>query len=99
MSIEFALPDLGENIESGDVVNVLVQVGDQLVEDQPVIELETDKAVSRKFLMRSRSRRESWWFETRVWIHSDCRKFAPLPLNFGIERSVPHLGCSDDLED
>ena len=45
MSTEFTLPDLGENIESGDVVNVLVAIGDTLVEDQPVIELETDKAV------------------------------------------------------
>ena len=45
MPIEFALPDLGENIENGDVVSVLVAVGDMLVEDQPVIELETDKAV------------------------------------------------------
>ena len=45
MPIEFALPDLGENIESGDVVSVLVAVGDTLVEDQAVIELETDKAV------------------------------------------------------
>ncbi|HIG57101.1 MAG TPA: dihydrolipoyllysine-residue acetyltransferase [Candidatus Latescibacteria bacterium] len=43
--IEFALPDLGENIENGDVVNILVAVGDTLAEDQPVIELETDKAV------------------------------------------------------
>ena len=42
---EFKLPDLGENVESGDVVNVLVAVGDTLAEDQPVIELETDKAV------------------------------------------------------
>ncbi len=45
MSVEFKLPDLGENIESGDVVSVLVAVGDTLAEDQPVIELETDKAV------------------------------------------------------
>ena len=45
MPIEFALPDLGENIENGDVVSVLVAVGDTLAEDQPVIELETDKAV------------------------------------------------------
>ena len=43
--VEFALPDLGEDIDSGDVVNVLVAVGDSLAEDQPVIELETDKAV------------------------------------------------------
>jgi pyruvate dehydrogenase E2 component (dihydrolipoamide acetyltransferase) len=45
LSAEFALPDLGENIAAGDVVNVLVAVGDALAEDQPVIELETDKAV------------------------------------------------------
>ena len=42
---ELKLPDLGENIEAGEVINVLVAVGDSLVEDQPVIELETDKAV------------------------------------------------------
>jgi pyruvate dehydrogenase E2 component (dihydrolipoamide acetyltransferase) len=36
---------LGENIESGDVVEVLVAVGDRVEEDQPVVELETDKAV------------------------------------------------------
>ena len=42
---EFKLPDLGENIESGEVINVLVAVGDSLAEDQPVIELETNKAV------------------------------------------------------
>ena len=42
---EFKLPDLGENIESGEVINVLVSEGDALSEDQPVIELETDKAV------------------------------------------------------
>jgi len=45
MAVEFKLPDLGENVESGDVVNVLVAVGDALAQDQPVIELETDKAV------------------------------------------------------
>ncbi len=45
MPIEFKMPDLGENIERGDVVSVLVSVGDHIEEDQPVIELETDKAV------------------------------------------------------
>ena len=45
MSVQFALPDLGENIESGDVIRILVDVGDHLAEDQTVIELETDKAV------------------------------------------------------
>jgi len=45
MSIEFKLPELGENVTNGDVVNVLVREGDQIVGNQPVIELETDKAV------------------------------------------------------
>ena len=41
----FALPELGESIESGDVVQVLVTVGDQVAAEQSVLELETDKAV------------------------------------------------------
>ena len=41
----FALPELGESIESGDVVQVLVAVGDQIAAEQSVLELETDKAV------------------------------------------------------
>ncbi|KFI22984.1 2-oxo acid dehydrogenase subunit E2 [Nitrosococcus oceani] len=45
MAREFKLPELGENIESGDVAKVLVSPGDTLEKDQPVLELETDKAV------------------------------------------------------
>ncbi|GIX48446.1 MAG: dihydrolipoamide acetyltransferase component of pyruvate dehydrogenase complex [Candidatus Tectimicrobiota bacterium] len=41
----FTLPELGEGIAEGDVVNVLVAVGEQVSKDQPVLELETDKAV------------------------------------------------------
>lgn len=44
MTKEFKLPDLGENIESADVVNVLVKAGDKIEKDQSVIEIETDKA-------------------------------------------------------
>jgi pyruvate dehydrogenase E2 component (dihydrolipoamide acetyltransferase) len=44
MALEFKLPELGENVEKGDVVRVLVKVGDQVAKDQPVVELETDKA-------------------------------------------------------
>ena len=44
MAIEFTLPELGENIETGDVVRVLVAAGDNIAADQPVVELETDKA-------------------------------------------------------
>jgi pyruvate dehydrogenase E2 component (dihydrolipoamide acetyltransferase) len=42
---EYTLPELGEGIGSGDVVQVLVAVGDTIAKDQPVLELETDKAV------------------------------------------------------
>jgi pyruvate dehydrogenase E2 component (dihydrolipoamide acetyltransferase) len=42
--IEFKLPELGENIESADVLNVLVKVGDIISKDQGLIEIETDKA-------------------------------------------------------
>src|SRR5204863_9882731 len=41
---DFTLPELGENIAAGDVLRVLVQPGDTLAKDQPVLELETDKA-------------------------------------------------------
>src|SRR5260221_9398161 len=44
MPIEFKLPELGENVEKGDVVRVLVASGDTISVDQPVLELETDKA-------------------------------------------------------
>lgn len=45
MATEFKLPELGENIDSGVVTKLLVSVGDRIVNDQPVLELETDKAV------------------------------------------------------
>ena len=41
---EFKIPELGENVDSGDVTRVLVNVGDTIARDQPVVELETDKA-------------------------------------------------------
>jgi|SRR5579871_1604365 len=44
MATDFNLPELGENIAAGDVLRVLVKPGDMLKKDQPVLELETDKA-------------------------------------------------------
>ena len=41
---EFKVPELGENVTTGDVLRVLVNVGDTIEKDQPVVELETDKA-------------------------------------------------------
>ena len=45
MATELKLPDVGDNIEKGTVVTVLVNPGDTVTEGQPIIELETDKAV------------------------------------------------------
>jgi pyruvate dehydrogenase E2 component (dihydrolipoamide acetyltransferase) len=44
MALEFKLPELGENIESADVLTVLVKNGDKIEKDQSIIEIETDKA-------------------------------------------------------
>ncbi len=44
MPIEIKLPSLGEGIESGDVLEILVKVGDVIKKDQSIVELETDKA-------------------------------------------------------
>src|SRR5689334_8241520 len=41
---EFKVPELGENVEQGDVTRVLVKVGDTIAKEQSVVELETDKA-------------------------------------------------------
>ncbi len=42
---EFKLPELGENISEGDLVRLMISPGMKVSEGQPVMELETDKAV------------------------------------------------------
>lgn len=42
--IEFRLPELGEGIESGQVIEVFVSPGDRVTLEQPLLEVETDKA-------------------------------------------------------
>jgi pyruvate dehydrogenase E2 component (dihydrolipoamide acetyltransferase) len=44
-SSEFKLPELGENISQGDLVRLMISPGTRVSEGQPVMELETDKAV------------------------------------------------------
>ena len=44
MPTDIKLPELGENIEGGDVLRVMVKPGDAIKKDQPVLELETEKA-------------------------------------------------------
>ncbi len=42
---EVRLPEVGENIESGDVVKVLVAIGEEIALEQAIVEVETDKAI------------------------------------------------------
>ncbi|MBI1973833.1 2-oxo acid dehydrogenase subunit E2 [Candidatus Micrarchaeota archaeon] len=45
MATDFRFPDVGEGITEGVVVRVLVKEGDRVEEHQPLMEIETDKAV------------------------------------------------------
>jgi pyruvate dehydrogenase E2 component (dihydrolipoamide acetyltransferase) len=42
--LEFKLPDIGEGVSEGEIVNWLVQEGDALTENQEMVEVMTDKA-------------------------------------------------------
>ena len=44
MALEFRLPDIGEGVVEGEIIKWLVNEGDTLREDQPMVEVMTDKA-------------------------------------------------------
>ncbi|MFH1017374.1 MAG: dihydrolipoamide acetyltransferase family protein [Pseudomonadota bacterium] len=44
MMFEFKLPDIGEGVSEGEAVKWLVSEGDAVTEDQPIVEIMTDKA-------------------------------------------------------
>src|SRR6059058_4715224 len=44
MAFEFRLPDIGEGVVEGEIVRWLVKEGEPIAEDQPMVEVMTDKA-------------------------------------------------------
>ena len=44
MAYEFKLPDLGEGVREGEIARWLVEVGQEVAEDDPLVEIQTDKA-------------------------------------------------------
>src|SRR5215210_3428757 len=43
MAYEFKLPDLGEGLTEGEIARWLVSVGQEIAEDDPLVEIQTDK--------------------------------------------------------
>ena len=43
MAYEFKLPDLGEGVAEGEISRWLVEVGQEIDEDDPLVEVQTDK--------------------------------------------------------
>ena len=43
MTFEFKLPDIGEGVAEGEILKWMANVGDQIKEDQPLVEIMTDK--------------------------------------------------------
>jgi pyruvate dehydrogenase E2 component (dihydrolipoamide acetyltransferase) len=43
--VDFVLPDVGEGLEEGEIVSWLVEAGDSVTRDQPLVEVQTDKAL------------------------------------------------------
>jgi len=46
MAYEFRFPDIGEGLTEGEIVRWLVKEGDEIKEGQPLVEVETDKALA-----------------------------------------------------
>jgi pyruvate dehydrogenase E2 component (dihydrolipoamide acetyltransferase) len=44
MTYEFKLPDLGEGVREGEIARWLVEIGQEVAEDDPLVEIQTDKA-------------------------------------------------------
>jgi len=46
MAFEFKLPDIGEGVHEGEIIRWIVKPGDAIKEDQPIVEIATDKVTA-----------------------------------------------------
>lgn len=46
MAFEFKLPDIGEGVHEGEIVRWMVEPGEMVAEDQPLVEIATDKVTA-----------------------------------------------------
>ena len=53
MPYEFKFPDVGEGIHEGEIVKWFVKEGDKVKSDEPLGEIETDKAIVDILIKRS----------------------------------------------
>jgi len=88
-SKDFILPDLGEGIVECEVVAWRVEEGDEIVEDQPVVEVSTDKAMMEITAPEAgRLVRQYCRSGQTARVHSPL--FAYVPLDTPAADTVPH---------
>ena len=76
MAFEFKLPDIGEGVAEGEIVSWLVDAGRRVAEDQPMVEVMTDKATvgsRRRGAAGSWSRSARWATSRRCTRRSRAR--------------------------
>jgi pyruvate dehydrogenase E2 component (dihydrolipoamide acetyltransferase) len=97
MPFDFLLPDLGEGITEAEIRKWLVKAGDAVEEHQPVVEVETDKAVvevptPRKGTVLSLARSEGEVVgvgETLLTIEEEGEKEKPRPRSVSVVGELP----------
>ena len=65
VAYEFKLPDLGEGLTEGEIARWLVEEGQEIAEDAPLVEIATDKTTVEIPSPAGGMSRGSWWPRAR----------------------------------
>lgn len=85
MVYEFKFPDIGEGLTEGEIVRWLVKEGDEVKEGQPLVEVETDKALAEI------PSPKTGYFKNTGQRKRDCES---RPGDCGFWRKGRSIGCS-----